>query len=241
MSCSRTTTQWRRWGSNPSVSSQALSTTEPLCSLGPLCRFEPPSRNSGSALLLVQGQIHDFWEGGIRRIKRGSACWFYIIFLKYPHENEIISFQMDGSRETPEPPLDLPPLCHLLITIASSLDPNRAQQNVGHDLHLNLLKLPLQTVWTKIRPDKMSGLIWVQTVWHSVTDGITNLGFNPSSATYNLQQTIISNFAAFSKITNKEWYFMEDSHETSYLIFLKIWKDVAKFVVCCSCDWCFKG
>ena len=30
--------------------------------------------------------------------------------------------------------------------------------------------LPLQTVWTQIRPDKMSGLIWMQTVWHS--DGI---------------------------------------------------------------------
>ena len=23
-----------------------------------------------------------------------------------------------------------------------------------------------QTVWTQIRPDKMSGLIWIQTVWH---------------------------------------------------------------------------
>ena len=29
---------------------------------------------------------------------------------------------------------------------------------------------PLQTVWTQIRPDKMSGLIWILTVWHS--DGI---------------------------------------------------------------------
>ena len=26
---------------------------------------------------------------------------------------------------------------------------------------------PLQTVWTQIRPDKMSGLIRIQTVWHS--------------------------------------------------------------------------
>ena len=25
---------------------------------------------------------------------------------------------------------------------------------------------PLQTVWTQVRPDKMSGLIWIQTVWH---------------------------------------------------------------------------
>ena len=33
----------------------------------------------------------------------------------------------------------------------------------------------------------------------------------------------------------------DDSHEISYLIFSKIGKDVAKFVVCCSCDWCFKG
>ena len=29
---------------------------------------------------------------------------------------------------------------------------------------------PLQTVWNQIRPDKMSGLIWIQTVWHF--DGI---------------------------------------------------------------------
>ena len=32
----------------------------------------------------------------------------------------------------------------------------------------------------------------------------------------------------------------DDSHEISYL-FLKIGKDVAKFVVCCSRDWRFKG
>ena len=25
----------------------------------------------------------------------------------------------------------------------------------------------MQTVWTQIRPDKMSGLIWIQTVLHS--------------------------------------------------------------------------
>ena len=29
-----------------------------------------------------------------------------------------------------------------------------------------LLILPLQTVWTQIRPDKTFGLIWIQTVWH---------------------------------------------------------------------------
>ena len=28
----------------------------------------------------------------------------------------------------------------------------------------------MQTVWTQIRPNKMSGLIWIQTVWHP--DGI---------------------------------------------------------------------
>ena len=32
----------------------------------------------------------------------------------------------------------------------------------------------------------------------------------------------------------------DDSHEISYLIFLKIKKDVAKFVVCCSRDWHFR-
>ena len=33
----------------------------------------------------------------------------------------------------------------------------------------------------------------------------------------------------------------DHSHETSYLIFSKIGKDVTKLVVCCSCDWRFKG
>ena len=34
----------------------------------------------------------------------------------------------------------------------------------------------------------------------------------------------------------------DDSHEISYLVFFsKIKKDVGKFVVCCSCDWRFKG
>ena len=32
---------------------------------------------------------------------------------------------------------------------------------------------------------------------------VSKFSFNPKSATYNLQQTTISNFAAFSKITNK--------------------------------------
>ena len=68
-----------------------------------------------------------------------------------------------------------------------------------------------------------------------------------SSATYNLQQTTISNFAAFSKITTKAWYFMRIVCLQTILmkyhsLFLsKIRKDVAKFVVCCSRDWRFKG
>ena len=33
----------------------------------------------------------------------------------------------------------------------------------------------------------------------------------------------------------------DDSHEISYLILSIIGKDFAKFVVCCSCDWRFKG
>ena len=33
----------------------------------------------------------------------------------------------------------------------------------------------------------------------------------------------------------------DNSHEISYLNFSKIRKDVAKFVVCCSHDWRFKG
>ena len=33
----------------------------------------------------------------------------------------------------------------------------------------------------------------------------------------------------------------DDSHEISNLIFSKIKKGVANFVVCCSCDWHIKG
>ena len=33
----------------------------------------------------------------------------------------------------------------------------------------------------------------------------------------------------------------DDSHEISFLISFEIWKDVEKFVVCCSRDWRFKG
>ena len=36
----------------------------------------------------------------------------------------------------------------------------------------------LQTVWTQIRPDNMSGLIRIQTVWHS--DGIPEIIFRKS-------------------------------------------------------------
>ena len=32
---------------------------------------------------------------------------------------------------------------------------------------------PLQTVWTQIRPDRMLGLIWTHSVWHS--DGISEI------------------------------------------------------------------
>ena len=34
-------------------------------------------------------------------------------------------------------------------------------------LFANNCRLPLQKVWNQIRPDKTSGLIWIQTVWHS--------------------------------------------------------------------------
>ena len=38
--------------------------------------------------------------------------------------------------------------------------------------------LPLQTVWTQIRPDILLGLIWIQTVWHcdGFTEGIFRIG-----------------------------------------------------------------
>ena len=62
-----------------------------------------------------------------------------------------------------------------------------------------------------------------------------------------LQQMTISNFAAVSKIANKVRYFMRivcwQTILMKYhtLFFSKIRKDVAKFVVCCSCDWHIKG
>ena len=37
---------------------------------------------------------------------------------------------------------------------------------------------PFQTAYIQIRPDKMSGLIWIQTVWHS--DGISEIFFPKS-------------------------------------------------------------
>ena len=37
-------------------------------------------------------------------------------------------------------------------------------------LQVSSAEKPFQTVWTQIRPDKRSGLIWIQTVGHS--DGI---------------------------------------------------------------------
>ena len=49
----------------------------------------------------------------------------------------------------------------------------------------------------------------------------------------NLQQTTISNFAVFFK--------NNDSHELTYIFCLKIWENVAKFVVCFGHDWRFQG
>ena len=42
-------------------------------------------------------------------------------------------------------------------------------------------------------------------------------------------------------ISHKNRLLVDISHEISYLIFSKIRKDAAKFVVCCSRDWRFKG
>ena len=59
----------------------------------------------------------------------------------------------------------------------------------------------------------------------------------------NLQQTTISNFAAFFQKYQRRhdisWKCLlaDNSHEISYLFFSKIVKDVAEFVFCCSCDW----
>ena len=43
-------------------------------------------------------------------------------------------------------------------------------------------------------------------------------------------------------IVHENCLLADDSHEVSYLIFfLKTKRIVAKFVICCSRDWCFKG
>ena len=64
-----------------------------------------------------------------------------------------------------------------------------------------------QTVWIQIRTVVLSVLIWVQTVckgYQQTTKvAASKESVNLKSATYNLQQTTNSNFAAFSKITNK--------------------------------------
>ena len=57
----------------------------------------------------------------------------------------------------------------------------------------------------------------------------------------------IPKIAAFSKITNKGWYFMRIVcwqtilMKCHSLFLMKIRKDVTKFVVCCSSDWRFKS
>ena len=42
---------------------------------------------------------------------------------------------------------------------------------------------PLQTAWMQIRPDKTSGMTWIQTVSHSdgISDYVFKLGSGPSS------------------------------------------------------------
>ena len=47
---------------------------------------------------------------------------------------------------------------------------------------------PLQTVWIQIRPDNMSGLIWIQTFWHS--DGIPDFKKNQ-----NLKKKFVPQYA----------------------------------------------
>ena len=45
----------------------------------------------------------------------------------------------------------------------------------------------------------------------------------------------------YGMLLHEDRLLADDSHEISYLIFSKIRKDVAKFVVCCSRDWRFKS
>ena len=62
-----------------------------------------------------------------------------------------------------------------------------------------------QTVWTQIRPDKMSGLIWIQTVWQS--DGIPerfflNINFDKSRQTTK-KHAILPSMQRFYKILER--------------------------------------
>ena len=61
---------------------------------------------------------------------------------------------------------------------------------------------PLQTVWTQIRPDKTSGLIWIQTVWHS--DGISERFFekvNLKKKKIHKWQKSMQNYPTQKKLT----------------------------------------
>ena len=86
------------------------------------------------------------------------------------------------------------------MTFVNSLEPDQARQHIGPDLDPNCLTLMvfLKEIIEKVDFEKkISKRQKGMQNYYPVGRG------NPESATYNLQQTTISNFAAFSKITNK--------------------------------------
>ena len=149
--------------------------------------------------------------------------------------------------------------CRPLITFANSLDPDQAWQITPPTIltlwwySWNIKKK--QACFEKISrrqksytitqhaKSKLTGAVYASISAETIKLISQVICLNPKSATNNLQQTTISNFATFSKITLRHDISWEAPilFKCHSLFFSKIGKDVAKFVVCCSRDWRFKG
>ena len=84
----------------------------------------------------------------------------------------------------------------------------------------------LQTDWTQIRPNKMSGLIWIRTVWHS--DGIPEGIFRKSWYKKN-QQTTKKNMKNYP-VGNELSRSADEMESSIYLYWTSLLCFVIKFV-----------
>ena len=82
--------------------------------------------------------------------------------------------------------------------------------------------------------------------WSCDMDNIIILTLKASTIICSRRQFFFFKLCRFFKnnkigmIFHEDRLLADDSHEISYLLFSKIGKDFAKFVVCCNCDWHFK-